>query len=184
MLLSLWKTYSRSKLKILLREESYVLIRTFSKRNMIRRKLAQILKISVTVVFNYGVSRFLHHVSSENLRVSIFTWWWLNFGRFRILICVFFLFKRKNQFKFSLCISIFYQWIICRDRSVDRFVTEVQKHDRWFRLIDCENVVSSEWAEGEENDVHQISVTLCRKIIYDILEDSHSEGVSFRTKIF
>lgn len=183
MLLSLWKTYSRSKLKILLREESYVLIRTFSKRNMIRRKLAQILKIGVTVVFNYGVSRFLHHVSSENLRVSIFTWWWWTLDVF-VLLSAFFLFKRKNQFKFSLCISIFYQWIICRDRSVDRFVTEVQKHDRWFRLIDCEIGVSCEWAEGEENDVHQISVTLCREIIYDILEDSHREGVSFRTKIF
>ena len=138
-----YENYSRSKLKILLREESYALIGTFSKRNTIRRKLAQILKISVPVVFNYGISRFLHHVSSENLRVSIFTWWWWTLDVF-VFLSAFFLFKRKNQFKFSLCISIFYQWIICRDRSVDRFVKEVQKHDRWFRLIDCEIGVSCE----------------------------------------
>ena len=106
MLLSLWKTYSRSKLKILLREESYVLIRTFSKRNMIRRKLAQILKIGVTVVFNYGVSRFLHHVSSENLRVSIFTWWWwtldVSYSYLR-----FFYSKGKTSSNLA-CVSVFF----------------------------------------------------------------------------
>lgn len=106
MLLSLWKTYSRSKLKILLREESYVLIRTFSKRNMIRRKLAQILKIGVTVVFNYGVSRFLHHVSSENLRVSIFTWWWWTLDVF-VLLSAFFYSKGKTSSNLA-CVSAFF----------------------------------------------------------------------------
>ena len=107
MLLSLWKTYSRSKLKILLREESYVLIRTFSKRNMIRRKLAQILKIGVTVVFNCGVSRFLHHVSSENLRVFIFTWWWWTLDVFVLLSAFFFYSKGKTSSNLA-CVSAFF----------------------------------------------------------------------------
>ena len=102
MLLSLWKTYSRSKLKILLREESYVLIRTLSKRNMIRRKLA-----GVTVVFNYGVSRFLHHVSSENLRVSIFTWWWWTLDVF-VFLSVFFFYSKGKTSSNLACVSVFF----------------------------------------------------------------------------